>query len=347
MDAPDFLVDLVGKDRAGLITQVIILGIILMLTVILVRWVTRLLIRLLLFITKRTKTHIDERLVQGLEPPLQFFILVGGAWYGLTQLNLSARTASVVDSVGSALVAISIFWAFFRAADVAGEALASYTANDPRVNSNLIRFGQQISKAIIVILAFVAVMNELGYNLNGVLAGLGLGGLAVALAAQEALSNLIGYFVIIADSPFTVGDNIATDSISGTVERIGFRSTQIRQIDEAIIIVPNAALVRGNIINSARLRRRRLDFELGVARNTPPAKVLEVVEAIRQMLLAHERVIKETVFVQFVNFGPHSLDIRVICYINEPRWEVFERIREQINLQIMHILVNRGVELPA
>jgi MscS family membrane protein len=343
---PEFLIDLAGKNRAELVMKLLLFGAILLFTLIVLRWIARLVIHYLLKITGRSQTAFDDRLLMTLDAPLRFLIAVAGWWVASLTLELPRSTTNTINHIGSALVAVGIFWGLFRSADVVGEAVLEFQQRgNRRANANAVRFGRQISKAVIVLLAFVAVMDRLGYNLNGVLAGLGLGGLAVALAAQEALSNLIGYFVIIADAPFAVGDYIENDAATGTVENIGFRSTRIRQQDESLVIVPNAVLVRSSITNWARLRRRRLDLSLGIARNTPPNQVLALIQTIRDMLMSHDRVLKETVFVQFVNFGGKSLDVRIICYVNEPAWEAFQRIKEDVNLRIMHILADSNVEL--
>lgn len=347
IEAPQFLVDLIGLDRAEHVTRIVLFAVMLLLTWLVLKVVARLLVLLLLKLAKRSRSTLDDRLVESLEPPLRFLIAVIGCWAAFIMLDLPQRTTQLLGNIAATLIAIGIFWALFRGADVVGGSLVEYTRNDPRVNPTHIRFGQQIAKAVILVLAFVAVMDQLGYNLNGVLAGLGLGGLAVALAAQEALSNLIGYFVIIADSPFTVGDYIKTDAATGTVEDIGFRSTRVRQQDEGVVIVPNGLLVKNGITNLARLRRRRLDFVLSLASATPPPQVLAMMQAARDMLENHPRVLKGTAFVQFVDFGGKSLDIRIICYVNEPKFEAFLAIKEDVNLRILHILAHFSINLAA
>ncbi|PJF44498.1 MAG: hypothetical protein CUN55_03730, partial [Phototrophicales bacterium] len=264
----------------------------------------------------------------------------------LLVLDFNDQVSNLISGISTSLIAVTFFWGVYRLVDVFADEVVLIAQTNDRLDTNIIRFGRQLTKALIIIFAFVIVVDRLGYNLNGLLAGLGLGGLAVALAAQEALSNLVGYFAIVADSPFAVGDFIVTEKASGTVEHIGFRSTRIRQLDQSLVLVPNSILASSPITNWTRLSKRRLDMNLGLTYNTKPDQLLSVVQEIRNMLENHPRVlVKDSVFVQFFNFNESSLDLRIICYINEPNWGLFHAIKEDIYIRMMQILDEHGVEI--
>ncbi len=345
MTPPEFLVDLVGQDSAETITQLTIAALIIVLTVLLVGRIAAIIIRFATRLTKRTSTQLDDQLINGIEPPLRFLVAVIGIWVALTTLDMRDEINRVVHTIATTLIAVAIFWGIYRIVDVIADALVEYTEKDPRFDHNLVRFGRQIAKAVVLIFLFVVIMDQLGYNLNGLLAGLGIGGLAIALAAQDALSNLIGYFVIIGDSPFNIGDFVETDSATGVVENIGFRSTRFRALDQSLIIVPNGTVANSSITNWSRLTRRRLDMTLGITYTASSEQILSVVQAVREMLDAHPSVIEDTVFVQFVNFGDSALELRIICYLDRPIWTQFQTAKEDINLRIMQLLHERGVEL--
>lgn len=345
--APEWLIDFVGNESiADFITRVTLSALIIVLTFVLLRRLIEMTLLRLLRFTRRTTLKFDEAFVQAIDPPVRATLVLVGVWLALLVLDFNDQLSNFIGSLASALIAVAFFWGIYRLVDVFADEIVEVSQTNERIDRNIVRFGRQLAKALIVIFAFVIVVDQLGYNLNGLLAGLGIGGLAVALAAQEALSNLVGYFVIATDSPFVVGDFIASDPASGTVEHIGFRSTRIRKLDQSLVIVPNGILVASPITNWTRLSKRRLDMNLGLTYNTTPAQLLSVVQAIREMLENHPRVLLEdSVFVQFFNFNESSLDLRIICYINEPNWGVYHSIKEDIYIRMMQLLSERGVDI--
>lgn len=342
--APEFLNDLVGDNTAEWLTKLALAVLVVVATRLFVMRIATFIIKQALHLTQRTTTDADERVIQAIEPPLRFLLYVVGLWIAIIVMDFSTRITHLTAQVATSLIAVAIFWAAYRLVDVVADEIAEFSERDARIDRNIVRFGRQLVKGIVIVFAFVIVMDQFGYNLNGVLAGLGIGGLAVALAAQEALSNLIGYFVIMADSPFNIGDYIVSDTASGVVESIGFRSTQVRALDQGIIYVPNSTMANTSITNWSRLTKRRLDMNVGITYDASPDQVLAVVNGIRDMLEEHPRVMEDTVFVQFLSFNDSSLDIRVICYIDEPMWTLFQIIKEGINIKIMEVLTSHGAE---
>jgi MscS family membrane protein len=213
------------------------------------------------------------------------------------------------------------------------------------LDEKLTQIAQQIVKAIVIILGIAAVIQAWGYNVSGLVAGLGIGGLAVALAAQNTLENVLGYFVILADQPLNVGEYVVFGDISGAVESIGFRSTRIRVLDQSLVTVPNKTIMNANVTNWSRLIKRRLNMTLGIAYSSSPDQILSVVQAIRDMLQNHDLVQADSVVVQFVGFNESSLDVMIICFMNTPDWGDFQAAKQDINLRIINILDERGVEV--
>jgi MscS family membrane protein len=209
----------------------------------------------------------------------------------------------------------------------------------------------RIAKATLIIFGFVVIMQRWGYDFNGLLAGLGLTGLAVALAAQDALSNLIGYFAIMADAPFQVGDYIIAEKFEGFVETIGFRTTKVRRPDRALILVPNRTMA-GEVLtnwsessNGPRRGRARLYMTVGVTYNTSADQLIEVVDAIREMLKTHEQIVPASEVVNFVEFNDSSLDILVVCVVKVTGWEHLQATKQDININIMRILAARDLQI--
>jgi len=350
----DFLNDLIGEGATDTVETLVTIGAILFVTWLIRKALSSLLPRLLDKLTARTNNRLDDRLFRILLPPLRFAVGVIGIWLATLVLELPPGVRDVVGRVMSSLLAIALFWAAHRAVEliiditvhVGQRTWRRPGPEEPGRNTvKLENAAEQVLKALIIVLAAMVILEEWDYNVGGLVAGLGIGGLAVALAAQDALANLFGYFVILADEPFVVGEYIVIGDVSGTVESVGFRSTRVRVLDQSLVTIPNKTVMNANISNWSRLLKRRLNMTLGIAYRNAPEKVLSVVQAVREMLMEHELVEPDSVVVQFVNFGTSSLDIMIICFMKTPNWNDFQAARQDINLRIMEILRERGVEL--
>lgn len=207
------------------------------------------------------------------------------------------------------------------------------------------RFLMYICRVVVVMISASIIFDALGYNINGVITGLGLGGLSFALAAQELLTNVFGGFVLVMEKPFEIGDWITTPDTEGTVEDIALRATSIRTIDGALMVVPNSKLVSGTITNAARINRRLGRFTLGVEYSTPVESVKEVISDLRAMLKAHEDVYPDTVQAQLAEFAASSIGIYVQFNTRTADIVKHRLILEDINLKITEILARRNVHL--
>ena len=209
----------------------------------------------------------------------------------------------------------------------------------------LVPFLSRVLKVVIAALALIVLLQEWDYDVNGFIAGLGLGGLAFALAAQQTLSNVFGGIVIITDKPFSIGDWILTPSVEGIVEDINFRSTRIRTFAQAVVTVPNSTLANEPITNWSRMGKRRITFTLGLTYDTPRDKIEKCIQKIRAMLQNHTDVHPETILVYFDSYGDSSLNIFLYFFTRSTVWEEYLRVKEDVNLRIMGILEEEGVSM--
>lgn len=200
-------------------------------------------------------------------------------------------------------------------------------------------------KIAIYIIAGFMVVSELGYDLTGLVASLGIGGVVITLAAQDTAKSLIGGVSIFLDKPFKVGDYIKVGEYEGTVEEIKFRSTNIRTVDNSVLHIPNSEMSISAVVNYSEMEKRRYLSRLTLELDTRLEKVEEVKNQIQIMLSEKEEVIKETISVKFQDISANGMDIVVIAYINETNYGKFLETKEQINYSIMEILQNSGVEL--
>ena len=189
-----------------------------------------------------------------------------------------------------------------------------------------------------VCIAVIMVISELGYNINGLLTGLGVGGLAVSLAAQDTLQSIISGFVIMFDRPFDVGDFIETKEFSGTVEDITMRSTRVRKTDDTVIVVPNTIIADDLITNYAKLNKRLVDTKIGLLYATSDETLKACINAIRTYLESHEKVEKENIRVRFVEFDDSALTIQIRFYVEITGLEDYYAFTEEMNFAIKKII---------
>lgn len=207
-------------------------------------------------------------------------------------------------------------------------------------------FLSRIVKVLICIVAFAMIAYEWGYNMNGLVAGLGIGGLAIALGAKDALSHIFAGFSIAVDKPFNIGDLISSSNgLEGVVEDMNFRSTKIRTLDKALVSVPNAVIANEHIYNWTRRQNRRVRFLLGVTYSTNEDQLKTVTERIKEFIHLHSGVEEDTTTVAFDSYAPNSLDILIQYVTNTSDYNNFIKIKEEINYQIMTILKEEKVSI--
>lgn len=203
-------------------------------------------------------------------------------------------------------------------------------------------FLQRVYKAVVVLFAAVLSITELGYNVSSLIAGLGLGGLTFALAAQDTAANFFSGLMILLEKPFSVGDWISTASVEGTVEDITFRSTKIRTLGNALTLVPNSRLSADPITNWSRLQMRLAQFTLGLTYSTPRKTIEAVTERVRAMLISHPDVFPDTVQVRLLDFSGSSMDVFVLFYTKITDIAAYRVVREDVNLRILDIMAQEG-----
>ena len=191
----------------------------------------------------------------------------------------------------------------------------------------------------------VAILEEWDFEVGTFITGLGIGGLAFALAAKDTLANAFGGAVLITEKPFTIGDWIVVDGVEGTVEDISFRSTKIRKFNKSVVTVPNSTVALSNIINYSKRDIRRVSYELKIKIDSPIESVKSVIKDIEEMLVKHTGIDNETIFVRFNKFGESSLNIFMYYFTNTSIWGEYLILTEDTNFKILEILAKNKVEL--
>jgi MscS family membrane protein len=213
---------------------------------------------------------------------------------------------------------------------------------ETKQDDQLIPFVTEVVKIIVVIMIILIVLSSVFHlNIGSLIAGLGIGGLAIALAAKESLENLFGSFTIFLDKPFVVGDLVSVQGITGTIEKVGFRSTRIRTLEKSFVTVPNKMLVNAELDNLSMRTFRRVRFDIGVLYDTPADTIKAIVGDIQNYIDEHPNTNQDGE-VHFMDFAASSLNIMVLYYIDTMDWSVFLQVKEEINFKIMEIVEARG-----
>ncbi|QHA90457.1 mechanosensitive ion channel family protein [Bacillus sp. N1-1] len=299
---------------------------------------------LVLKLSRKSSNEFFTHLFLAFERPLRMlFVIIG--------LNISVRYVSFLDHhnelfndiMSSSLIFLAA-WGLYNLSSASSLFFQTMnTKYNLKIDQLLIPFLSKTLRLLIVAMTFSVIAGEFGYDVNGFITGLGLGGLAFALAAKETIENFFGGIVIITEKPFSIGEWIKTPSVEGVVEDITFRSTKIRTFAQALVTVPNARLANENITNWSKMGKRQITFHLGVTYNTPSERLETCITRIEKMLRDHDEIHPETIFVSFDEFNHSSLDIFLYFFTNTTTWGDFLNVKQDVNFKIMKIMEEEQV----
>ncbi|WP_437803904.1 mechanosensitive ion channel family protein [Sorangium sp. So ce693] len=294
----------------------------------------------------RTESTLDDVLLGGARGPFTFAAALLVITAALPWLGLYLPAEEFLGQVLRAGVFVAVFWFALRAIDAfGGRLLAAPATRDNPAARSLVPLMGRIAKVSIVIIGVIAVLSELGYPVASLIAGLGIGGVALALAAQKTVENLFGSVAIGIDRPFQVGDFVKVDALLGTVESIGLRSTRIRTLDRTIVTIPNGKLADLHIESFTARDRIRLACLLGIERDTSPEQLRAIVEECERALREHPKVWPEDVVVRFIGVGPSSLDVEVVAWFQTTDFAEFRDIRQAMLITFLQIIDMAGSKL--
>jgi MscS family membrane protein len=304
-------------------------------------FVTRLMIPLLLLLVRRiTKGKGDLHGVK-LAGPIRILILAFATW-SMSLLSSSVLTSAFWAYMASTLTVIGASWLGVRFIDILFNLKEERLTAVSSDKISLVQLGRKLSKVTAVILGALLILYIAGMNLTAVLAGLGVGGIAVALAAQKTLENLIGGITIVSDQPIRVGDFCKVGDYQGTVEAVGLRSTRIRTLDRTIVSIPNGQLATMNLENFTLRDKIWFRHVLNLRYETSPDQLRYILAGIREMLYKHPKVETASARVRFIGFGNSSLNLEVFAYVVEKDYGTFLHIQEDLLLRIMDIVEGSG-----
>lgn len=266
-------------------------------------------------------------------------------WAGINLLGLPESALLLLLVAVKFLASAAGVWAAYRLVDMVGVWLLDRAArSDNKVDDVLAPLIPRTLKIFVTVIGVVFVADNLNIDVTGLLAGLGLGGLAFALAAKDMVQNLFGSVTVLLDRTFTVGDWIVVGDHEGTVERMGFRSTRLRTFYNSVVTIPNSRFITADVDNMGERRYRRMKAIYGLTYNTPPDKIEAFCEGVRELVRQHPYMRKDYYHVYFNGFGAHSLDILVYVFWETPDWATELRERHRFLLDCLRLAQRIGVE---
>ena len=291
----------------------------------------------------RTETEIDDQLLKAATSPLTATLAITLFYPAARALSLSVPAQRFVGGLCKGLVVVTIAWLAMRLIDLGTEVVhRRMVAAGNVAGTSLLPIGRKLAKVFLLALAILSLLDNLEYDVTGLIAGLGIGGLAVALAAQKTFQNFFGSMELVADRPVAVGDFCRFGDKVGTVEDIGLRSVRIRTLDRTLVTVPNSEFASLQLENFAARDRIRFYTVLGLRYETTAEQLRFVLVELKKLLVAHPKVHPDPARVRFIGFGAYSLDLEIYAYVDTPDWAEFLAVREDLLLRIMEIVESTG-----
>lgn len=286
-----------------------------------------------------------KALITQIEKPVAL-LAASGFWYlWIHYLKLEGLSFAFVNGLIQIVFGVALTWATYRCANVFGSQLKHLAqATESVLDDQLVPFIDKAIKITVVLLGSLLVLQNMGVNVFSLLAGLGLGGLAFALAAKDTAANLFGSIMILIDRPFQVGDWVKVGNVEGTVEEIGFRSTRVRTFYNSLITVPNANMATLDIDNMGARLYRRTHTTLDITYDTPKEKIIAFVEGIRKIILDNPFSRKDLLHVYFAGYGSSSLQVMVYFFFITDDWGEELRERENVFFKIYDLAEELGVD---
>ncbi|KYK26878.1 hypothetical protein AYK26_07080 [Euryarchaeota archaeon SM23-78] len=294
--------------------------------------------------TSKTKTKLDDIIIENMEKPVVFLIVLAGFYFGFGQLNLSVAAGNFVNQVFVVLFVLSVTWVVINLIDsfikFYLKPMAAKTKSD--LDDQLIPIVRKGIKIVLWIIVLIMLIKKFGIDVSALLTGVGLGGLAFALAAKDMLANLFGGIAILTDKPFKLGDRIKVGDNDGFITEIGLRTTRMRTFDGTQIVIPNSVIADSVLENISREKARRMKITIGVEYSTPQKKMLEAEKILKDIIKKNKKT-EDDSLITFNEFGDSALQIMIIYWIKD--LDNILAAKHEVNLAIKERFEKAGISM--
>lgn len=296
-------------------------------------------------ILKKQDLELSKKQKDQLVFPIGFVTFAALWLWALPVLELPINIELFLSKAWDIAITIALVWSSYNLVEAFAlyfEKIAAQTDN--KFDDVLVPMARKTLKVLVVLIGMIFIGNSFSINMKSIIAGLGIGGLAFALAAKETISNLFGSFTVLIDQPFQIGDYVKIDGkIEGTVEEVGLRSTKVRTVHDSLISVPNGSLINANIDNFGKRKARRFDTKLQIEYGTSIEQIEKFCEELRYLITMNPIARKDNYQVYLNNFGPYALEILVIVFWEVPDYKRELEERHNFHSDIIKIATRLGV----
>ncbi len=309
----------------------------------LISWVGIIALRRVSKASDSTKDY-SGNILRRSELPISGLVLAGILALGLPLLQLPSGIQSTGTVITRAVAMLSFLWLGLRVVDAVGQVMAARAkATESKLDDQLVPLVAKTSKVVLCVIGFVFVLQNLEVNVGSLIAGLGLGGLAFALAAKDTLANFFGSLMIFVDKPFQIGDWVVINDVEGKIEEVGFRTSRLRTASSSLVTVPNSLVTNAMIDNFGVRQYFTYETTLGLCYDTPAEKIEAFCDGVREILLSDKRFSHRYFIVEFKEFSASSLDIIISCHIMVSDRLLEKQARTWLNLSILRFAEQLGV----
>ena len=293
---------------------------------------------------KNTKTQLDDDILRNIRAPVLILAILIGLFYALDSLTFLDVYSEVIATAFTVAQILVVTFIITRVINVLVRWFAQRAKREERVSEHLLFVLRQIIKVVVYVFAFLTILVAFKIDLSGVVVGLGVGGIAIALALQNVLSDVFSAFSIYFDKPFEVGDFIVVGNYSGTVRKIGIKSTRLQLLQGEELVISNRELTTTSIRNFKKLKKRRVVFKLTVAADTPLEKLKKIPDLINGIIEGAAQAEFER--VHLMEFGDFSLNFEVVYYMKTADYNKYMDTQQEIKFGILEIFEKEGIAIP-
>ena len=294
-------------------------------------------------LTSKTKTNLDDVLINKLEKPLTYLILILGYWISIHYLVFKEEVEIVLENAAYFLLVVDVTAILSRIVDaLISEVILPITEkSESSFDNQLIPVIQKGVRSIIWVLGIIIGLDNIGFDITAMIAGLGIGGLALALAAQDSVKNIFAGIMIFLDKPFRIKDRIQVDGFDGTVEEVGLRSTRLRTLEGRIVTIPNSRFTDNSVTNVTSQPTLKVKLNLGLTYDTDEVQMQKAIDILED-IVKDEDAITDDYAAGFNGFGDFSLNILFIYYVKpDSHWLDTQTL---VNKEILRRFNNEGLE---
>lgn len=296
-------------------------------------------------ITSKTKNRLDDILFKMLQAPVLLGVILLAVWIAFSRLDFDTKIVSLMHKSYQFLIVLNITWFLVRFTNALIQEYLVPVAEDPAnkyIDNTLISIIKRTVLGVIWAIGVMMALRNVGVDVGALIAGLGIGGLAFALAAQDTIKNVFGGITIFTDRPFRIGDRIKVDGFDGIVEDIGIRSTRIRTFEKRLVTIPNYKIVEASIENVSDEPMRRVVMNIGLTYDTSPDKMQEAITILKNIPKKMNEVDENNLLAVFSEFAPYSMNLKFIFWV-KPTGDVMETPSE-VNFEILKEFKSAGLQ---